>query len=188
MYIFKKSIFIFVIFIYFIIYYIKNKKKRNLDLLRSFWYDLSLLVSLDCVSLSDVCVCVCDQARSERDFLSSRDVSQLSPVLSTAKDLSYVPRRELVIRGHLAPGHYIIIPSTSETSQEGEFLLRVLTEKANETTWVKLTHMQESHERDLLKILFDSSGIKYRTNLRCLFWETDSRNLMHITNIVSDFA
>lgn len=77
------------------------------------------------------------KARSKRDFLSSWEVSQLSPVLSTTKDLSHVPRRELVIRGRLEPGHYIIIPSTSETSQEGEFLLRVLTEKANKTTAVE---------------------------------------------------
>uniref|UniRef100_A0A672NG95 Calpain-9-like n=1 Tax=Sinocyclocheilus grahami TaxID=75366 RepID=A0A672NG95_SINGR len=45
-------------------------------------------------------------------------------VLSTTKDLGYVPRRELVYRGRLAPGHYIIIPSTSEANQVGEFLLR----------------------------------------------------------------
>uniref|UniRef100_A0A673L2W2 Calpain-9-like n=1 Tax=Sinocyclocheilus rhinocerous TaxID=307959 RepID=A0A673L2W2_9TELE len=50
--------------------------------------------------------------------------SQLSLVLSTTKDLGYVSRRELVFRGRLAPGHYIIIPSTSEANQVGEFLLR----------------------------------------------------------------
>ncbi|KAG1932672.1 calpain-9 isoform X2 [Pimephales promelas] len=71
------------------------------------------------------------KARSERDFLSSRDVSQLSPVLSTVRDHGYVPRRELVVRGRLAPGHYIIIPCAEETNQAGEFLLRVLTEKGN---------------------------------------------------------
>uniref|UniRef100_A0A8C2EMG0 Zgc:85932 n=2 Tax=Cyprinus carpio TaxID=7962 RepID=A0A8C2EMG0_CYPCA len=55
---------------------------------------------------------------------SERDASQLSLVLSTTKDLGYVQRRELVFRGRLAPGHYIIIPSTSEANQVGEFLLR----------------------------------------------------------------
>uniref|UniRef100_A0A671MCP8 Zgc:85932 n=1 Tax=Sinocyclocheilus anshuiensis TaxID=1608454 RepID=A0A671MCP8_9TELE len=43
---------------------------------------------------------------------------------ATAKD----QRRELVLRGRLAPGHYIIIPC-AETNKEEEFLLRVLTEK-----------------------------------------------------------
>ncbi|XP_051963675.1 calpain-9-like [Xyrauchen texanus] len=70
------------------------------------------------------------KARSEHDFLSPRDVSQFSPVLSSVNDNGYVPRRELVMRGRLAPGHYIIIPTT-ENSQPGEFLLRVLTEKGN---------------------------------------------------------
>ncbi|XP_051521013.1 calpain-9-like [Myxocyprinus asiaticus] len=67
------------------------------------------------------------KAQSEHDFLSPRDLSQFSPVLN----IGYVPRRELVMRGRLAPGHYIIIPTTSETSQAREFLLRVLTEKGN---------------------------------------------------------
>ncbi|KAL0175115.1 hypothetical protein M9458_031083, partial [Cirrhinus mrigala] len=69
-------------------------------------------------------------AQSERDFLNTWDLSQMRPVLCTPQD----QRRELVFRGRLAPGHYVIIPSTSETSQEGHFLLRVLTEKANITT------------------------------------------------------
>ncbi|KTG38394.1 hypothetical protein cypCar_00042378 [Cyprinus carpio] len=69
---------------------------------------------------------------------SERDASQLSLVLSTTKDLGYVQRRELVFRGRLAPGHYIIIPSTSEANQVGEFLLRVLTEKGNKTNRCKL--------------------------------------------------
>ncbi|XP_050986068.1 calpain-9 [Labeo rohita] len=73
------------------------------------------------------------KARSEHDFLNPWDLSQLRPVLGTPQD----QRRELVFRGRLAPGHYVIIPSTSETSQEGHFLLRVLTEKANITTAVE---------------------------------------------------
>nr|XP_046149509.1 calpain-3-like [Oncorhynchus gorbuscha] len=36
---------------------------------------------------------------------------------------------EVVIRGRLAPGHYVIIPSTPETNQQGELILWVLTEK-----------------------------------------------------------
>uniref|UniRef100_A0A8C1UUC2 Zgc:85932 n=1 Tax=Cyprinus carpio TaxID=7962 RepID=A0A8C1UUC2_CYPCA len=75
---------------------------------------------------------------------SERDASQLSLVLSTTKDLGYVQRRELVFRGRLAPGHYIIIPSTSEANQVGEFLLRVLTEKGNKTKAVEARGLDSS--------------------------------------------
>ncbi|XP_076838129.1 calpain-9 [Brachyhypopomus gauderio] len=65
---------------------------------------------------------------SEHGFLSSRELSLLRPVLSSH---GYLQRREIVIRDRLAPGHYIIVPATSEKSQAGKFLLRILTEKGN---------------------------------------------------------
>ncbi|KAM4627715.1 calpain-9 [Polymixia lowei] len=70
------------------------------------------------------------QARSEGKYLSSLDLSLLRPVLSSP---GYTRRREVVLRGRLAPGHYVIIASTSEPSKEGAFILRVLTEKGNTT-------------------------------------------------------
>ncbi|XP_071397779.1 calpain-9 isoform X1 [Centroberyx affinis] len=68
------------------------------------------------------------QARSDSKYLSPTDLSVLRPVLATP---AYSSRREVVLRGRLAPGHYIIIPSVSEPNQEGAFLIRVLTEKGN---------------------------------------------------------
>uniref|UniRef100_A0A096M905 Calpain 12 n=1 Tax=Poecilia formosa TaxID=48698 RepID=A0A096M905_POEFO len=47
---------------------------------------------------------------------------------------SYSTRREVVLRTSLPPGRYIIIPSTSEPNQQGEFLLRVLTEPGSHAT------------------------------------------------------
>lgn len=44
---------------------------------------------------------------------------------------AYSSRREVVLRSSLPPGSYIIIPSTAEPNQQGQFLLRVLTEQGN---------------------------------------------------------
>ncbi|XP_074535529.1 calpain-9 [Halichoeres trimaculatus] len=70
-------------------------------------------------------------AHSRNKYLSPEDLRALHPVLYSP---SYSTRREVVLRGSLPPGHYIIIPSTSEPDQQGAFLLRVLIEKGNDAT------------------------------------------------------
>ena len=47
--------------------------------------------------------------------------------LSTERSL-FINTREVTLRVKLKPGHYIIIPSTFDSNQEGEFLLRVFSE------------------------------------------------------------
>nr|XP_057937034.1 calpain-3 [Doryrhamphus excisus] len=59
--------------------------------------------------------------------LSPQDLSVLRPVHCSSH---YSSRREVVLRGTLPPGRYVIIPSTAEPNQQGAFLLRVLTERA----------------------------------------------------------
>ncbi|KAG7274616.1 hypothetical protein CRUP_009659 [Coryphaenoides rupestris] len=59
--------------------------------------------------------------------LTPMDLSQLRPELS----MPHIVRREVVLRGTLAPGHYVVIPFTAMPNQEGAFILRVLTEKGN---------------------------------------------------------
>ncbi|XP_047450084.1 calpain-9 isoform X2 [Mugil cephalus] len=64
-------------------------------------------------------------------YLSPEDLRRTRPVLCTYQ---YYLRREVVLRGSLPVGRYIIIPSTAEPNQQGAFLLRVLTEQGNSTT------------------------------------------------------
>ncbi|PWA15656.1 hypothetical protein CCH79_00019166, partial [Gambusia affinis] len=68
-------------------------------------------------------------AHPENSFLSAEDLRR--GVLCWTQ---YSTRREVVLRGSLPPGRYIIIPSTFEPNQQGEFLLRVMTEPGSGAT------------------------------------------------------
>ncbi|XP_041797250.1 calpain-9 [Chelmon rostratus] len=70
-------------------------------------------------------------AHPQGTYLSPEDLRVLRPVLYSPQ---YSSRREVVLRGSLPPGRYIIIPSTAERNQQGAFLLRVLTEQGNAAT------------------------------------------------------
>ncbi|XP_078517580.1 calpain-1 catalytic subunit-like [Lissotriton helveticus] len=64
----------------------------------------------------------------DRKFLSQRDLCKAAPILSTE---GYRNRQEVVIYSCLPQGRYVIIPSCEQAANEGEFLLRVFTEKGN---------------------------------------------------------
>ncbi|XP_032870208.1 calpain-9-like [Amblyraja radiata] len=68
------------------------------------------------------------QGDPARAYLTQEDLRAAVPVLSTKehKDSS-----EVSLRACLPPGHYFIVPSTANPNEEGEFLLRVFTEKGN---------------------------------------------------------
>ncbi|KAK8727150.1 hypothetical protein OTU49_009721 [Cherax quadricarinatus] len=51
---------------------------------------------------------------------------------SVARSPSFINMREVSCRFKLPPGTYCIVPSTFEANEEGEFILRVFSEKANE--------------------------------------------------------
>ncbi|XP_034460975.1 calpain-9 [Hippoglossus hippoglossus] len=63
-----------------------------------------------------------------KTYLPPEELKAVGPVFCSPR---YSSRREVVLRGSLPPGSYIIIPSTFEPNQQGAFLLRVLTEQGN---------------------------------------------------------
>uniref|UniRef100_A0A8B9HAG2 Zgc:85932 n=1 Tax=Astyanax mexicanus TaxID=7994 RepID=A0A8B9HAG2_ASTMX len=83
-------------------------------------------------------------------------VYKVPPVRSgTRPELHGRGQREVVLRGRLAPGNYIIIPSTSEKLYSAEFLLRILTEKGNTAVYDSLLILYSSLKHTVL-ILYSS--------------------------------
>ncbi|TDH15385.1 hypothetical protein EPR50_G00030490 [Perca flavescens] len=74
-------------------------------------------------------------------YLSPEELNVLRPVLYSPL---YSPRREVVLCDSLPPGRYIIIPSTAVHNQQGDFLLRVLTEQGNAATPANKPSPQDS--------------------------------------------
>lgn len=68
------------------------------------------------------------QIHSSQTYLSFDNLKATPPVLFCP---NYSTRREVVLRGSLPLGRYIIIPFTAKPDQQGSFLLRVLTEEGN---------------------------------------------------------
>uniref|UniRef100_A0A803JBX4 Calpain 12 n=1 Tax=Xenopus tropicalis TaxID=8364 RepID=A0A803JBX4_XENTR len=73
-------------------------------------------------------MCYIFQGNEDHVYLSQEILQCSQPVLSVS---SCDKKREAVLSTSLPPGRYIIIPSLETTSDEGEFLIRILTEKGS---------------------------------------------------------
>ena len=62
-----------------------------------------------------------DQGRMGKDFFLYNK--------STARSDNFINSREVTGRFSLPPGEYVILPSTFKPNEEGDFLIRMFTEK-----------------------------------------------------------
>ncbi|CAE1272195.1 CAPNN [Acanthosepion pharaonis] len=69
----------------------------------------------------------------EGDETGVKDVNFFKYNPSAGKSPSFINMREICGRHKLEPGSYLIVPSTFEPRHKGDFLMRVFSEKANQT-------------------------------------------------------
>uniref|UniRef100_A0A8C3U171 Calpain-3 n=1 Tax=Catharus ustulatus TaxID=91951 RepID=A0A8C3U171_CATUS len=90
---------------------------------------------------------------------------------SKARSKTYINMREISERFRLPPSEYVIIPSTYDPHQEGEFILRVFSEKR--------THEESEEQKQFRNIFRQIAGdVKEKSLLICI--------CIHLGSFVSD--
>ena len=69
-------------------------------------------------------------ARSS-EFIDSREVCEYNILKLQLLTSYFLIRLQVSCRFKLPPGHYLIVPSTYEPNEDGEFLIRVFSEQRN---------------------------------------------------------
>ena len=59
---------------------------------------------------------------------------------------AFTNAREVHARFDLDPGIYIILPCTFKPDEEGEFLLRIFTEKSSKKKYIARNHTQQARD------------------------------------------
>lgn len=71
---------------------------------------------------------------------------------SVARSPSFINLREVSARFKLPPGTYCVVPSTFDPNEEGDYLLRIFTEKKNDTSEydedIQLTKPEQEEEKE----------------------------------------
>lgn len=110
----------------------------QMDLSFSVAYDIFELHDRFCMIVERILVCFdwfqappTQGGTLDRRFFTSR--------LSSARCTSFADLREVSDHHKLPPGDYIIVPSTFEPNEDGDFLLRIFSERKNDQAeWVQL--------------------------------------------------
>ncbi|EDO40193.1 predicted protein [Nematostella vectensis] len=122
----------------------------------------------------------------EKDKQGNLDMEFFQYHASTARSPVFINSREVVGRYALPPGEYVVIPTTFNPNEEGNFVLRMYSEKAHKTCEVdEKTEFAPQHQRrvQISREQHDTLNSKFKEffdNLSGRDGEIDAKELQQI--------